>query len=80
MDYEFVVTSNDPDKASQKTRQVVRRRASQAAARTRRREARFTGVNKLQMPPWLETDLSPASAQSIDPLLVPPSERSENVF
>jgi len=74
MDYEFIVTSNDPDNASQNTRQVVRRRASQAAARTRRREARFIKVNQLQMPVWLEADLAVSSARSTDPLSLQPSE------
>jgi len=79
MDYEFVVTSNHPGNASQTTRQLVRRRASQTAARTRKREAKFTRVNQLQMPPWLEADLARASAQPIDPLFIRPSEYFENV-
>ncbi|PVH92319.1 hypothetical protein DM02DRAFT_635459 [Periconia macrospinosa] len=73
MDYKFVVTSSDPGNASQNTRQLVRQRASRAAARTRRREARLTGVNQLQMPPWLEADLARASAQSVDPLFIQPT-------
>src|SRR6187402_2416478 len=79
MDFDFVVTSDDPSNPSSSNRQVIRQRASQAGARTRRREARFTGVNLLQLPPWLVPRLAPSQAESIDQPDLEPSEHGMEV-
>jgi hypothetical protein len=66
MDFEFIVTSDDPGNPSHSTRQLVRRRATREGARTRRRATQPTRVNLLQLPPWLASRLTRSQVGSID--------------